>query len=112
MRLFDAAVLGVSLTLSPESRSAVTLQENIHFVPGDRVAVRRMSDVPPIELAPGVLVRTVVGTTGSFSIGDFGPGSAAVLHHHTREQTDIGITGEFAVTLDDRVEQLEPGSGF
>ena len=78
-------------------------------MPADRVSVRRMTDVPAIDLAPGVHVRTVIGTTGSFSIGDFEPGSAAVLHHHTREQADIGIAGAFDMTLDDRVEKLGPG---
>jgi mannose-6-phosphate isomerase-like protein (cupin superfamily) len=86
-------------------------QESVYFVPADRVSVRRMSDVPPIDLAPGVHVRTVIGTTGSFSIADFEPGSAAVLHHHTREQADIGIAGAFEMTLDDRVEKLGVGVG-
>jgi len=89
----------------------VTGQENIHLVSPDRVTVRRMSEVPAIDLAPGVRVRTVVGTTGSFSIGDFEPGSAAVLHHHTREQANIAVIGEFDYTLDDRVEKLAPGFG-
>jgi len=88
------------------------VQDDLHFVPADRVSVRPMNDVSAIELAPGVNVRTVVGTTGSVSIGDFEPGSAAVLHHHTREQADIGMTGEFDVTLDNHVEKLRPGSGM
>lgn len=87
-------------------------QEGIYFAAADRVSVRRMADVPPIELAPGVHVRTVVGATGSFSIGDFDPGSAAVLHHHTREQGDIGVSGEFAMTIGGRVETLRPDDGL
>ncbi len=55
-------------------------------------------------------MRTVVGTTGSFSIGEFDSGSAAVLHHHTREQADVGITGVFDVTLGTHVEPLGPGA--
>ena len=86
-------------------------QGDVHFVPGDRVAVREMSAVSPIELAPGVQVRTVVGATGSFSIGEFDTGSAAVLHHHTREQADVGITGGFDMTLGTHVEELGPGAG-
>jgi quercetin dioxygenase-like cupin family protein len=88
------------------------LQGDIYFLPADKVVVRRMSDVPPVELASGVHVRTVVGTTGSFSLGEFEPGSAAVLHHHAREQADIGVSGSFDVTLGDHVEALRPGSGF
>lgn len=83
--------------------------ESPYFVHADRVAVRVMSQVPAVDLAPGVHVRTVVGTTGSFSIGDFEPGGAAVLHHHAREQADISLTGSFDMTLGDRVEKLSPG---
>lgn len=89
---------------------AVT-QSDPYFLPSDRVAVRRMDAVPPIDLAPGVHVRTVVGATGSFSIGDFDSGSAAVLHHHTREQADVGITGVLEMTLGTHVESLGPGAG-
>ena len=87
-------------------------QDSIYFVPADRVAVRVMREVPPIDLAPGVHVRTVVGQTGSFSVGEFDPGSAAVLHHHTREQADVGISGVFDVTIGNHVEALGPGAGM
>ena len=43
-------------------------QDSIHFVPADRVAVRVMREVPSIDVAPGVHVRTVVGSTGSSSL--------------------------------------------
>jgi mannose-6-phosphate isomerase-like protein (cupin superfamily) len=70
-----------------------------------------MRDVPAVDLAPGVHVRTVVGATGSFSFGEFDSGSAAVLHHHTREQADVGITGVFDMTIGGHVEPLGPGAG-
>ena len=70
-------------------------------MPADRVAVRRMSDMQAVDVAPGVHVRTVVGTTGSFSVGDFEPGSATTLHHHTREQANIAITGALEIRLGD-----------
>lgn len=75
------------------------------------VAVRVMSQMSAIDLAPGVRVRTVVGTVGSVSVADFEPGSAAALHHHTREQADISLAGSFDMTLGDRVEKLAPGYG-
>lgn len=107
-----ATILAVSCGAAAlAAPAAPVFQDSVHFVPADRVSIRRMNDVPAVDLAPGVHVRTVVGTTGSFSIGDFDPGSASALHHHTREQADIGITGEFAMTLDDRVEKLGPGFG-
>lgn len=86
-------------------------QDSIHFVPADRVAVRVMREVPSIDVAPGVHVRTVVGATGSFSLGDFDPGGVAPLHHHTREQADVGLSGVFDVTLGNRVEPVGPGAG-
>jgi mannose-6-phosphate isomerase-like protein (cupin superfamily) len=70
-----------------------------------------MTQVSPVDVAPGVHVRTVVGTTGSFSIGDFDAGSAAVLHHHTREQADVGIAGVFDMTIGTHEEALGPGAG-
>lgn len=86
--------------------SAVGVQDPLYFPPPDRVSVRVMSELSPIDLAPGVHVRTVVGATGSLSIGEFEPGSAAVLHHHTREQADVGLNGTFDMTIGTHVEKL------
>ncbi len=92
-----------------ENRSRV--QATPHFVPPNEVAVRVMAEVAPVDVAPGVHVRTVVGAIGSFSIGDFEAGSAAVLHHHTREQADVGIAGVFDMTIGTHEEALGPGAG-
>ena len=86
--------------------SAVGVQDPLYFPPPDRVSVRVMSELSAIDLAPGVHVRTVVGATGSLSIGEFEPGSAAVLHHHTREQADVGLNGTFDMTIGTHVEKL------
>lgn len=86
--------------------SAVGVQDPLYFPPPYGVSVRVMSELSPIDLAPGVHVRTVVGATGSVSIGEFEPGSAAVLHHHTREQADVGIAGTFDMTIGTHVEKL------
>src|SRR5262245_39875788 len=85
---------------------AQAAQESPHFLPADRVSVRVMSEVPAVDLAPGVHVRTVVGTTGSVSVGDFDSSGTAPLHHHTREQADIGITGTLDMTVGTHVEAL------
>jgi mannose-6-phosphate isomerase-like protein (cupin superfamily) len=89
----------------------VPAPDALQFVATDRVAVRVMSQIPAIDLAPGVRVRTVVGTVASFSVAEFEPGSAAVLHHHTREQADISLAGSFDMTIGERVEKLAPGYG-
>jgi quercetin dioxygenase-like cupin family protein len=70
-----------------------------------------MTEVPPGDVAPGVHVRTIVGAVSSLSVGDLEPGSAAVLHHHTREQADFGLRGTFALTIGTHVEALGQGDG-
>ena len=92
--------------------AAMGAQDSVHFVPADRVAVRVMREVPPIDVAPGVHVRTVVGSTGSFSLGDFDAGGTAPLHHHAREQADVILAGVFDITLGNHLEEVGPGAGF
>ena len=89
----------------------VRAQDTLFFVPPDRIAVREMRRIPAVELAPRVLVRTVVGTTGSFSLADFDSGGAAVLHHHTREQADFGITGRPRHDTRNTHRAARPGRG-
>jgi len=91
--------------------AAQPAQESVHFLPAGRVATRNMREVPAVDLAPGVHVRTVVGAQASFSLGEFEPRAAAVLHHHTREQADIAIDGAFEMTIANHVEALGPGAG-
>jgi len=107
--MFPIRVVGLAAVVAAWMQAPAP--DSPHFVPADRVAVRVMSQIPAIDLAPGVRVRTVVGTAGSFSVADFEAGSAAVLHHHTREQADISLAGAFDMALGDRVEQLAPGFG-
>jgi quercetin dioxygenase-like cupin family protein len=104
-------ILAVLACLASSDPAVAQAQDDVHFLPGDRVAVRDMRTVPSIDLAPGVRVRTVVGATGSFSLADSDSGSGSVLHHHTREQADVGIAGVFEMTLGNHVERLGPGAG-
>lgn len=107
----DVVCIGTATANLKWYENRLTAQEDLHFVPADRVAVRMMEQVSPVDVAPGVHVRTVVGTTGSVSVGDFDPGSAAVLHHHTREQADVGLAGVFDMTIGTHEEKLGPGQG-
>ena len=70
-----------------------------------------MRSVSAVDLARGVHVRTVVGESGSFSLGDFESASAAPFHHHTREQADVALDGVFDMTIASHVEPLSPGAG-
>ena len=107
----DVVCIGTATANLKWYENRIPVQESLHLVPADRVAVRVMAQVAPVDVAPGVHVRTVVGETGSFSLADFEPGSAAVLHHHTREQADFGITGVFDMTIGTHEEALGPGAG-
>lgn len=105
MRLILAAVVLAGAWL-------LTVQHDPrYFPPEDRVSVRVMSDVPPVDVAPGVHVRTIVGAVGAMSVGDLEPGKAVPLHHHTREQADLGVTGTIAMTIGTHVEQLGHADG-
>jgi mannose-6-phosphate isomerase-like protein (cupin superfamily) len=99
-----AGIVGIAMI-------AVGAQDPLYFLPPDRISVRVMSELSPIDLAPGVHVRTLVGAKGSVSVGEFEPGSAAVLHHHTREQADVGLIGTFDMTIGTHVEKLGPDMG-
>jgi mannose-6-phosphate isomerase-like protein (cupin superfamily) len=98
----------IAVAIAVGLAEALAAQQSPNFVTADRVAVRLMREISPIELAPGVQVRTVVGSTGSFSVGDFAGGSSAPLHHHTREQADVGIDGVFDMTIGTHVEAIAP----
>jgi len=87
-------------------------QDTIFFPPTDRIAIRHMPSIPSIELAPRVHVHTVVGATGSVSFGEFDSAGIAPLHHHTREQADVGLSGQLDMTVGANVEPLPPGFGI
>src|SRR5690349_1896783 len=91
--------------------TAAAPQQDSSLVAPDRVQIRAMPKIAAVEVVPGVLVRTVVATTASFSLADFGPGSIPPAHHHEREQIDVGITGTFDVILGNRTEAVGPGEG-
>ena len=86
-------------------------QDTVFFPATDRIAIRYLPSIPSIELVPGIRVHTVVGATGSVSFGEFDSAGVAPLHHHTREQADVGLSGRSDMTIGTHVEFLEPGSG-
>lgn len=103
-RRFVAVLAGLGLS------SALIAQDSVHFPPADAVAIRVMSDVPAALLTKGFLGRTVVGATGSFSFGEFDDGAGAPLHHHEREQANVGIQGVMEMALGTHTEPLPVGA--
>lgn len=104
MRRFVAVVAGLSLS------SALIAQDSVHFPSADAVAIRVMSDVPAAQLTKGFLGRTVVGATGSVTLGEFDHAAGAPLHHHEREQVNVGIQGVMEMALGTHSEPLPFGA--
>jgi len=105
MRRFLLVVAGLSLS------SALIAQDSVHFPAADTIAIRVMREVPAAQLTTGFLGRTVVGATGSFTFAEFDDGAGAPLHHHTREQANVGIEGVMEVALGAHTEALPAGAG-
>ena len=85
-------------------------QDTIFFPPPNRIAIRDMRSLPARRVGNALRVYTVVGATGSASLAEFDSGSTTgPVHHHTREQVDVGLTGTLESTLDTHAEQFPPG---
>jgi len=104
MRRFLAVIAGICLS------SALVAQESVHFPPADKVVILAMRDVPAVPLATGFMVRTLVGATGSFSYAEFEDGAGAAIHHHTREQVNVGIDGVMEMAIGTHTEPLPTGA--
>lgn len=104
MRRLIALVAGLCLS------SVLAAQDSVHFPPTDKVVVLAMSDVPATQLAKGFMGRTIVGATGSFTFGEFEDGAGAAIHHHTREQVNVGIEGVMEMALGTHTEPVPVGA--
>jgi mannose-6-phosphate isomerase-like protein (cupin superfamily) len=104
MRRFLAVAAGLCLS------SAVAAQDSVHFPPTDKVVILAMSDVPANQLSKGFMGRTIVGATGSFTLGEFDDGAGAAIHHHTREQVNVGIEGVMEMALGTHTEPVPAGA--
>jgi quercetin dioxygenase-like cupin family protein len=104
VRRFLAVVAALSVS------SALVAQDATHFPPADAIAIRVMREVPAVQLTNGFLGRTVVGATGSFTLGEFDAGAGAPLHHHEREQVNVGLEGVMEMGLGTHTEPLPAGA--
>jgi len=71
--------------------------------------VRIDSDLPEIELAPGVRSRPLVGDRLLASFVRYEPNSVAPLHAHAEEQVFIVVEGELEMTLGGEVRLMRAG---
>lgn len=104
MRRLLVVVAGLCLSIT------LVAQDAVHFPPTDAIVIRVMRDVPAAQLSKGFLGRTVVGATGSFSFAEFEDGAGAPLHHHEREQVNVGIEGVMEMGLGTHTEPLPTGA--
>jgi quercetin dioxygenase-like cupin family protein len=112
MRVLEGLTRVVVVVVGVAAPNVSNAQDTIYFPPTDRIAIRHMPSIPSIELAPRVHVHTVVGATGSVSFGEFDSAGIAPLHHHTREQADVGLSGQLDMTVGANLEPLPPGFGI
>src|SRR3954462_7995427 len=88
--LRNLAILFSSITATVLASTVACAQDTIFFPPVHRVAIRAMQSVPALE-ADHMRLRTVVGATGSVTFAELDSGAVASLHHHAREQVDVGL---------------------
>lgn len=112
MRLSLSSAL-VTMLLIPGYANAQNAQpDTIFFASPDRLTIRNMRAVPAIELTPHLHLHTVVGNTASVSFAELDSGAVVAVHHHTREQVDVGLTGVIEATIGSHTEFLSPGTGI
>lgn len=103
-------LISVPLAMGLLAHVAAQAQDTIFFPPANRIAIRDMRSVPPLGLNTLLRVHTVVGQTGSASFAEFDSGAVTgPVHHHTREQVDVGLTGTVEASVGTHVEQLSAG---
>lgn len=52
-----------------------------------------------MELNPNIRIKKVMGDIGTLSLGEFKAGFRSAPHHHTYEQINIGLFGEFTLPV-------------
>src|SRR5437868_14717089 len=106
-----AWMLSACILLTSVDPGPADAQDTVFFPGRDHVVIRTMRSVPANAFDARLHVHTVVGVTGSVSFAELDSGAVAGLHHHTREQVDVGLMGTVEATLGNHIEQLSPGFG-
>ena len=110
VRIILASTSLLIALLAVPSRTAYG-QDTVSFPPPDRIAIRDMAAVPAVDLTERLHLHTIVGATGSISFGELDSGAVVPLHHHSREQADVTLSGRMEVTLGQNTQALPPGYG-
>jgi quercetin dioxygenase-like cupin family protein len=68
--------------------------------------------IPPVEISPGVRVRTPYLNNLMLSYLEMDADSVVPLHKHPHEQGGVLLRGRLELTIGDEVRVVEPGSLF
>ena len=68
--------------------------------------------IPPVEISPGVRVRTPYLNNLMLSYLEMDEDSVVPLHKHPHEQGGVLLRGRLELTIGDEVRVVEPGSLF
>jgi quercetin dioxygenase-like cupin family protein len=68
-----------------------------------------LTAIPPIDIWPGVVARTVDGEHCSFAIVELGPDSVVAEHAHPNEQLGLVVSGSVSFRVADETRELGPG---
>jgi mannose-6-phosphate isomerase-like protein (cupin superfamily) len=103
-KLFATSLLSVA------SAGAVLAQDTAFFAAQGRVSVVHVPALGWQPLGANIRVKSVVGTVGTFSLAEFAPGATAAVHHHAREQANLGWSGGLHMTVDSQTVPLVVGA--
>ena len=68
--------------------------------------------LPPIEIFPGVRIRTPYGKNLMLSYVEIDEGALVETHQHPHEQGGIVISGRMELTIGGQTRTLEPGQMY
>ena len=73
---------------------------------------RDPSQVERIELAPGVMLRTMWGDKVMMSMVEVSPRAVVPNHTHPHEQAGLVLQGEFEFTIGGETKWVRPGDAY
>jgi quercetin dioxygenase-like cupin family protein len=71
-----------------------------------------ISSVPPLEIFPGVRIRTPYGKNLMLSYVEIDEGAVVSTHRHPHEQGGIVLSGRLELTIGEQTRVLEPGQMY
>ena len=75
-------------------------------------AFRSIRDISPLELAPGLSARPVVGERTTMAVVDLEPNAVAPEHHHENEQLGFVIAGALTFKVGSEERELRAGDTY